>query len=254
MEETNVNISPGKIYAAIAGVMKDVGVVAKEKEFESPIGKKGNYMFRGIDDVMNALHPAMVSNKVFVVPEILEQTRETRTSKSGTQMQVSICKIQYTFFAEDGSSVTAIVIGEGMDTGDKATNKAMSIAFKYACFQVFCIPTEEMQDPDAERPELEDDKTQPKKGNKKSSTKGNQQKEESKKKEESEPDSGSKITEPMLRTIKSEQMRTGVSDKQILSMKVVKAKSIEELTVLEYKAVMDKFQKTPDLKGDKKNE
>ena len=37
-----------------------------------------------------------------------------------------------------------------MDSGDKATNKAMSIAFKYACFQVFCIPTEEMVDPDAE--------------------------------------------------------------------------------------------------------
>ena len=37
-----------------------------------------------------------------------------------------------------------------MDSGDKATNKAMSIAFKYACFQTFCIPTEEMVDPDAE--------------------------------------------------------------------------------------------------------
>ena len=40
-----------------------------------------------------------------------------------------------------------------MDSGDKATNKAMAIAFKYACFQVFCIPTEEMKDPDGETPE-----------------------------------------------------------------------------------------------------
>ena len=39
-----------------------------------------------------------------------------------------------------------------MDSGDKASNKALSIAFKYACFQVFCIPTEEMKDPDAETP------------------------------------------------------------------------------------------------------
>lgn len=159
-----------RIFSAIAGVMRDVGAVAKEKEFESPIGKKGNYMFRGIDDVMNALHPAMVNNKIFVVPEILEQIRETRTSKSGAQMQVSICKIKYTFFAEDGSSVYAIVIGEGMDTGDKATNKAMSIAFKYACFQVFCIPTEEMQDPDAERPELEDEGKRSKSSKKTSQT------------------------------------------------------------------------------------
>ena len=28
------------------------------------------YMYRGIDDVMNALNPAMVKYKVFVTPEI----------------------------------------------------------------------------------------------------------------------------------------------------------------------------------------
>lgn len=239
------------IFSAIAGVMRDVGVVAKEKEFESPIGKKGNYMFRGIDDVMNALHPAMVNNKIFVVPEILEQTRESRISKSGTQMQVSICKIQYTFFAEDGSSVYAIVIGEGMDTGDKATNKAMSIAFKYACFQVFCIPTEEMHDPDGERPELEDDDSK-KAGKAKQNRKTNQSK-----KGDSELDvapSDSKITAAMLNTLKSEQKRTGVTDKQILGMKSVSAKSLEELSVQEFKVVMDKFKKTPDLQGGEKNE
>ena len=46
----------------------------------------------------------------------------------------------------------AVVQGEGMDSGDKSSNKAMSVAFKYACFQVFCIPTEEMKDPDADTP------------------------------------------------------------------------------------------------------
>lgn len=236
-----------RIFSAIAGVMRDVGAVAKEKEFESPIGKKGNYMFRGIDDVMNALHPAMVNNKIFVVPEILEQIRETRMSKSGAQMQVSICKIQYTFFAEDGSSVYAIVIGEGMDTGDKATNKAMSIAFKYACFQVFCIPTEEMQDPDAERPELEDEGKKSKSSKKTSQTK-------SEKKDVEETSGDSKITKAMLNTLKSEQKRTGVTDKQILGMKSVSAKTLEELSVQEFKVVMDKFAKTPDLPGGTKNE
>ena len=236
-----------RIFSAIVGVMRDVGAVAKEKEFESPIGKKGNYMFRGIDDVMNALHPAMVNNKIFVVPEILEQIRETRTSKSGAQMQVSICKIKYTFFAEDGSSVYTIVIGEGMDTGDKATNKAMSIAFKYACFQVFCIPTEEMQDPDAERPELEDEGKRSKSSKKTSQTK-------SEKKDVEETSGDSKITKAMLNTLKSEQKRTGVTDKQILGMKSVSAKTLEELSVQEFKVVMDKFAKTPDLPGGTKNE
>lgn len=40
-----------------------------------------------------------------------------------------------------------------MDSGDKSSNKAMSVAFKYACFQALCIPTEEMKDPDGETPE-----------------------------------------------------------------------------------------------------
>ena len=69
--------------------------------------------------------------------------------------KTSVCKIKFTFFAEDGTHVEAITIGEGMDSGDKASNKAMAVAFKYACFQVFCIPTEEMTDPDAEVHEVE---------------------------------------------------------------------------------------------------
>lgn len=135
------------IYETISAVMSDVGAVGKNSR-----NQQQGFMFRGIDAVMNALNPAMIKHKLFVVPEILEQTREERTNKKDTTLIYSICKIRYTFYAEDGSSVSAVVIGEGMDTGDKATNKAMSIAFKYACFQVFCIPTEEMKqdDPDNE--------------------------------------------------------------------------------------------------------
>ena len=133
------------IYVAINEVMKEIGAVGKNQKNEQQ-----KFMYRGIDAVMNAINPALVNNKVFIVPEILEQTREERQTKSGGALIYSVCKIKFTFYAEDGSHIEAITIGEGMDSGDKATNKAMSIAFKYACFQVFCIPTEEMADPDAE--------------------------------------------------------------------------------------------------------
>ena len=136
-----------KIYAAISAVMNEVGVVGKDKK-----NAQQGFKYRGIDDVMNALSPALAKNHIFVVPEVLEQTREERQTKSGGSLTYSILKIKYTFYAEDGSHVEAIVIGEGMDSGDKGSNKSMSIAFKYACFQVFCIPTEEMKDPDAETP------------------------------------------------------------------------------------------------------
>ena len=139
----------GKIYAAINGVMADVGAVGKNSYNEQQ-----RFKFRGIDAIMNALYPALTKHKVFVVPEVLEQTREERESARGGRLIYSICKIKYTFFADDGSSVSAVTIGEGMDSGDKATNKAMAIALKYAFFQVFCIPTEEMIDPDSESPEI----------------------------------------------------------------------------------------------------
>lgn len=133
------------IYTTINEVMAEIGAIGKNSKNSTQ-----GFMFRGIDAVMNALNPALLKHRLFIVPEILEQTREERTNSKGTTLIYSICKVKYTFYAEDGSSISAVVIGEGMDTGDKATNKAMSIAFKYACFQVFCIPTEEMVDPDQE--------------------------------------------------------------------------------------------------------
>ena len=145
------------IYQSIAAVMTDIGAVGKNSK-----NQQQGFMFRGIDAVMNALSPALIKNKVFVVPEIIDQTREERQSSKGGNLIYSICKVKYTFYAEDGSSICAVVIGEGMDSGDKATNKAMSIAFKYACFQVFCIPTEEMQDPDAECHEVKPREQKPK--------------------------------------------------------------------------------------------
>lgn len=137
------------IYQAISSVMADVGVVGK-----NDTNPQQKYKYRGIDAVMNALQPALIKNKVFVAPEILEQTREERQSSKGGTLIYSICKIKYTFYAEDGSSISAVVIGEGMDYGDKSTSKAMSTGFKYACFQVFCIPTEDFIDSETESPEI----------------------------------------------------------------------------------------------------
>ena len=135
----------GKIFQAIPAIMGEINAVGKNKK-----NLQQGFMYRGIDDVMNAINPALVHHKVFIVPEILEQSREERQTNKGANLIYSICKMRFRFCAEDGSSIEAVTIGEGMDSGDKATNKAMAIAFKYACFQVFCIPTEEISDPDAE--------------------------------------------------------------------------------------------------------
>lgn len=232
------------IYRAISGVIADVGAVGKDK-----INKQQGFKFRSVDDVYNALHPALAKNKVFIVPEILEQSREVvGTTKNGAKMTLVICKIKFTFYAEDGSFVESVIIGEALDTGDKATNKAMAIAYKYACFQVFCIPTEEMVDPDAESPEV-------KVGVDKKKQEASKEGEKSDGKPVQQPTNGNaadeKLTQAMINTIKSEQERTGIADELILSVRGVKAKKIEDMTVNEFNIVMKKFQVTASLtKGD----
>ena len=136
------------IYESITKIMEEIPAIGKDQT-----NKIQGFKYRGIDDVMNTLQPLLSKNKVFIVPQILEQTREERTTNKGGNLIYSICKIKYIFYAEDGTYIEAVTVGEGMDSGDKATNKAMAIAMKYALFQVFCIPTEEMKDPDGETPE-----------------------------------------------------------------------------------------------------
>jgi len=125
------------IYSLIPKIMADVGPIAKGRR-----NAQQGYQFRGIDDVYNTLQPVLVAHGVFVVPEIIDERRETKTTQKGTELCYVILKVKHTFYASDGSSITAITIGEAMDSGDKASNKAMSAAMKYALIEVFCIPTE----------------------------------------------------------------------------------------------------------------
>lgn len=130
-----------KIHSAIIGVMRDIGAVGKHGE-----NKEQKYNFRAIDDVYNALHPALVKNGVFVTPTVIDRQCEAYVNdRNKRSFHVSLT-VRFRFTATDGSFVEAVTVGEGLDYSDKAGNKAMSGAFKYACFQVFAIPTGEMLD------------------------------------------------------------------------------------------------------------
>lgn len=135
----------GQIYAAMIGVMGEVEPIAKEQK-----NVQQGFKFRGIDDVYAALQSLMAKHGVFSLPTVTQMERRQGTYKSGGLFEHVILTIQYRFYAKDGSYVDSTVIGEGMDSGDKASNKAMSIADKYALLQAFKIPTRESKDPDAE--------------------------------------------------------------------------------------------------------
>lgn len=147
------------IYESITAIMQEGYAIGKENRNEQQ-----KFMYRGIDDVMNTFQPLLSKYKVFVVPEVIGREREERSGRNGGNLIYSILTIRYTFYAEDGSSVSAVVVGEGMDSGDKASNKAMAVGMKYAMFQTFCIPTEEMRDDDPDKTTTEP--TTPKKAEK----------------------------------------------------------------------------------------
>lgn len=244
----------GMIYSALAAVTADVGAVGKTHP-----NKQQGWKFRSIDDVFNALNPALAKHKVTIIPQMVSRTKEKvgETSR-GTAMTMTSCEMKYTLMAEDGSFVEAGPIwGEGLDTGDKGTNKAMSIAYKYLCFQVFCIPTEEMIDPDAERPEMKED-AKPAGRTRSANTAAGKKAEPTVAKEQKTPaepehveEAGdARITQAMLNTIRAEQKHLSVPDEAILSMHSVKAKSVSELTVSEFKSVMNKFEATKKARGE----
>lgn len=137
------------IHTAIQTVMEEIGSIGKEKR-----NTQQGFNYRGIDDVMNVLHPLLVKAHMVIWPEAIEVKRQERTTQKSDRVSTlffTVVKMKYHFMStEDGSEIQVIVYGEGMDSGDKSMNKAMAVAMKYACFQVFCIPTEELKDPDAE--------------------------------------------------------------------------------------------------------
>lgn len=137
-----------QIYSLMSKIMHDVGFIAKGRQ-----NTQQNYAFRGIDDVFAALQPALISHGVFFVPEVIQSEQVERASRSGGLLIYTTLRVAYTFYAPDGSSVGAVVVGEAMDSGDKSANKAMSAALKYAVLQIFCVPTEATPDADSDSPD-----------------------------------------------------------------------------------------------------
>jgi hypothetical protein len=146
------------IFELIPKIMGEVGAIGK-----NGINTFDKYKFRSIDDVYNKVQPVLASNGVFFKPNVLESSESKFESAKGTPQIRVKQKVEYTFYAKDGSSFTTVVEGEAIDRGDKATNKAMTAALKYMLIQVLCIAIEGQDDADSESPDVgkRDEKPQP---------------------------------------------------------------------------------------------
>tara|TARA_R110000823_G_scaffold90110_1_gene199410 strand:- start:378 stop:974 length:597 start_codon:yes stop_codon:yes gene_type:complete len=137
-----------KVYKAINAVQTELSTIGITKDRTNSQGS--GYKFRGIDDVYNAISPLLAKHGLCILPRVLTRECVERSSKAGAALFYVTVEVEFDFVsAEDGSKHTVKTFGEAMDSGDKATNKAMSAAYKYAAFQAFSIPTESDNDADA---------------------------------------------------------------------------------------------------------
>lgn len=136
-------------------VNKVKAVIAKEGISKDRKNQQQGYSFRGIDDVYNAMAPILADADLNVYPTVLSREVTERATKSGGVLFYVTVRMRFDFTsAIDGSVQPVEMYGEAMDSGDKATNKAMSAAYKYACMQTFCIPTEGNNDADSQTHEV----------------------------------------------------------------------------------------------------
>jgi len=144
-----------EVYKAIAAVMEDVGREGLAKDRKN---QQQGYSFRGIDDVYNALAPILARHRLIIVPRVLSRDKTERETQKGGVLFYVVVHVEFDIICSvDGSRITAATYGEAMDSADKATNKAMSAAYKYMAMQTFCIPTEGDNDADASHHEIRRD-------------------------------------------------------------------------------------------------
>jgi hypothetical protein len=137
------------VVTAIHAVASELSVLGIAKD---RVNDHHKFRFRGIDDVYCALSPLLAKHGLVILPLVQESKMTLIPGKDGKQQINVSLMVHYNFFTLGCQSRDCFtsVYAEATDSGDKATSKAMSMAYKTMAFQVFCIPTEGSDDPDYE--------------------------------------------------------------------------------------------------------
>lgn len=132
------------IHEAKIAVMEAVEYIQKTGTMTGT----ARYKYVSVDEVIARLRPAMIRHGIHFTPIGMEViSNEPYETSGGKTMNHVIIGVQYRLTHTSGTFDEGHAVGEGSDTGDKACNKAMTAAKKYALLQSFCLETGE-EDPD----------------------------------------------------------------------------------------------------------
>lgn len=153
--ETTTPSTPSSVPAVYRSIACVIGDLSREGISKDRKNEAQRYSFRGIEDVYQALSPLLVKHGLVIVPKVVQRIETTRESMKGGAIYSVAVHVSFRLIAvADGSEVEAMIWGEAMDSADKATNKAISAAYKYMAFTTFCIPVEGTEDADSETPQV----------------------------------------------------------------------------------------------------
>jgi len=223
-------LKAGLIFKQIPKIMKDIKPISKDQ-----VNQAQRFKFRGIDDVYNACQTILAKHGVFTIPEIIGRSRENVTTKSGTRAYHCVNQYKFRFYAEDGSFVEAYADGEAMDMGDKATNKCAAIAHKYALLQTFCIPTAELNDPDAESPQIGQGQQKP------------PQQQMPQQNTLANPTRPGGVSQKQLKRLFAIRSKVGLRDEEVvrLATQLYGIQQLADLNQEQYQALCEKIERTP---------
>ncbi len=124
------------IYQRIQSVMQDIQYLTKDDQVSF-----GTTKYKAISEekVTTTVRASMIKNGLVMYPETLDITKDGQiTTVNVTYRMVNV--------EDPNEQIIIASCGQGSDTQDKGSGKAMTYAYKYALLRTFAIPTGE--DPD----------------------------------------------------------------------------------------------------------
>lgn len=121
------------------------------------VSKTGHNKFHNYDyateaDIVASVRKAMAERHLVLVHDTEKVEVKDLARKNGTE-RLATLTVRFTVHDGDsGESMSFHVLGEGTDSGDKATYKALTGAVKYALLKLFLIPTGDDPEKDDDAP------------------------------------------------------------------------------------------------------
>lgn len=135
------------VHLAWIRVRKEIRAIGKGSDYNE---RGTRYKYRAADTVVQYFGPITIKHGVNVLPVKTETTYGSKQTKSGSTMRECSVVITWHIIGPKGDVLVAQTAGEALDTSDKSTTKAQTVALRNLLLNGGLIPTND-RDPDADR-------------------------------------------------------------------------------------------------------